>query len=108
MDGESFNPSPWLLDFCNFAAACNRACRLSRFLGCVFDPSSSPTTFRLGVVSGSTVEVDEEGVMGIDHSSSLASGEVAFDEDTSPRREGCFLRDLLASDREDDDDAIIL
>lgn len=42
--------------------------------------------------------------MGIDHSSSLASGEVAFEDDTSPRREGCFLRGLLTSDLEDDDD----
>ena len=46
--------------------------------------------------------------MGIDHSSSLTSGEVAFEEETSPRREGCFLRGRLASDREDDDDGIML
>ena len=81
---------------------------MSLFLGCVFDPSSNPTTFRLGVVSGSTVDVEQEGVMGNDHSSSLTSGEVAFDDDTSPRRDGCFLRDLVASDLEDEDDTIIL
>jgi len=46
--------------------------------------------------------------MGNDHSSSLASGEVAFDDDTSPRRDGYFLRDPVASDLEDEDDTIIL
>jgi len=83
---------------------------LSRLRGCVFDPSSSPTTLRLGVISGSTIEVvdvdDTEGVRGNAHSSSLASGEVALDEETSPLRVGRFLRDL-ASDREEDDGIIV-
>jgi hypothetical protein len=67
---------------------------------------------RLGVVSGSTIElvldVEAEGVIGNDHSSSLTPGELAADEETSPRREGCFLRDLFAKDREDDEGDIML
>jgi hypothetical protein len=53
------------------------------------------------------VDVDDtEGVRGNAHSSSLASGEVALEDDTSPLRVGLFLRDL-ASDREEDDGIIV-
>jgi hypothetical protein len=68
-----------------------------------------PTTFRLGVVSGSTikleleVEVEAVGVIGIDHSSSLAFGELAADDETSPRREGCFFRAFLARERDEEE-----
>jgi hypothetical protein len=76
------------------------------------EPSSDTSTLRLGVVSGSIIElvleVEAEGVIGSDHSSSLTPGELAAEEETSPRREGCFLRDRLAEDREDDEGGIML
>ena len=77
-------------------------------------------TFRFGVISvsrsssSSVFDIEDErvdddadaiereigpGVVGMTHSSSVALGELALDDETSPLREGCFLRDFFAADR---------
>lgn len=39
------------------------------------------------------------GVVGMTHSSSVTLGELAAEEDTSPRLEGCFFRFFFVADR---------
>jgi hypothetical protein len=53
------------------------------------------------------LEVEVEGVIGIDHSSSLASGDEALEEDTSPRRDG-FLRVRFAGDFDEEEGDIMV
>lgn len=45
------------------------------------------------------VDVREVGVVGKTHSSSVAHGEEAAEDDTSPLRDGCFFLDFLAAER---------
>lgn len=73
-------------------------------------------TLRFGVISVSRVSsssvadrVEEDadvcgrecgpGVVGMTHSSSVTLGELAADEDTSPRLDGCFFRIFFVADR---------